>query len=295
MSARPVSITIIAWVSLIGAAFGLLMRPFQSANPMVERMLEGSPFSVDTHLAVGAVGNLLSLLWGVGLLRGKDWARLGLVATSLLSMGFSLLTMSNAALMLPGVVVVLAYAFFLFRPAANVYFGRSWWGPLPEAVPEPAPGATAPAARRSGVRRVISIILYILAGWNLSGLPAIFVIRWPGELDGSAVVSAVVAAVIILLLYLVMVALPLGLGLIISEGNRRVEAGLTLLVSAGIFAVGYAFIALLVAMPAMRAQFESSGLSLAQLNPVGPLLPLLLTVLAGLWLFRSGRRAAVAA
>jgi len=67
-------------------------------------------------------GLLITLVCGIAMLKGQNWARLLYVGWSIIGFIIGMATSPMKALMIPGVIVFLVVAFFLFRPKANEYF-----------------------------------------------------------------------------------------------------------------------------------------------------------------------------
>ena len=122
---RPTSLTIIGWVLIVLGAFGLLATLLVPANPVATAMLEQSPLPVSVHLAIGAIGALISIASGYGVLKGLGWSRLLYTAWILISVAITLVTMPFTSIMVVGWVLQAVIIFFLFRPEASAWFGGS--------------------------------------------------------------------------------------------------------------------------------------------------------------------------
>jgi hypothetical protein len=122
---RPTSLTVTGWVLIVLGAFGLLATLMVPANPVATAMLEQSPLPVSVHIAIGAIGALISIASGYGVLKGFGWSRLLYTAWILISVAITLVTMPFTSLMVVGWVIQAAIIFFLFRPEANAWFGGS--------------------------------------------------------------------------------------------------------------------------------------------------------------------------
>lgn len=119
---RPNSLTVIGWVLIVLGAFGLLATAMLPANPVATEMLEQSPLPMSVHLAMGAIGGLISLICGYGVLKGLGWSRLLYTAWILISVAVTLASMPFTSFMIVGWVIQAVIIFFLFRPAANAWF-----------------------------------------------------------------------------------------------------------------------------------------------------------------------------
>lgn len=122
---RPTSLTVIGWLLIVFGAIGLIAQLTMGNNPVAQQMLAESPVPASVHLAMGAIGGLVSIASGYGILKGLNWSRFLYLGWSILGVVFSLATTAFTSILLIGVMVIAVVAFFLFRPAANAWFTRS--------------------------------------------------------------------------------------------------------------------------------------------------------------------------
>ena len=130
---RPLSITIIAWYLMLASVFSIFSLFFLSeSNEIAQQMFAFSPLGVTGQKIYGAVLALLNIAFGYGFLKGKDWARIGYVVTAVFGLVFSWIVFFNVpfgrTILIGGLPWLVLILFFLFRPAANRFFGRSWLG-----------------------------------------------------------------------------------------------------------------------------------------------------------------------
>ena len=121
---RPTSLTVIGWVLIVFGAFGLIATAMLPANPVATAMLEQSPLPMSVHLAIGAIGGLVSLIAGYGVLSGLGWSRLLYTAWVLIAVAIALISMPFTSFMAVGWAIQAVIIFFLFRAAANQWFAR---------------------------------------------------------------------------------------------------------------------------------------------------------------------------
>ena len=121
---RPTSLTVIGWLMIVFGAFGLIGVAMLPANPMAVEILKDSALPLSAHLAIGAIGGLIGLVCGYGVLKGLAWSRLLYVGWSAVSVALQLYSMPFNSLMLFGWLLIAVIIFFLFRPAANAWFGQ---------------------------------------------------------------------------------------------------------------------------------------------------------------------------
>lgn len=124
---RPRSVTIISWYLIISGAyrliyFGLNYQLFD--DPLMRSMLEKSPLPIEAQIAQIFVGGAITVVTGLAMLKGQNWGRWLYLLWAALGLIVGLLTSPMKLMILPGMLVVLTIAFFLFRPKANAFFGQ---------------------------------------------------------------------------------------------------------------------------------------------------------------------------
>jgi hypothetical protein len=122
MKTRPTSVTVIAWVLMIAGGISLLTSMRTMNNPLVREIMSRSLLPVSVQLSQMYAGLLISIVCGIGMLNGKNWARFLYVGWSVLGFLVGITTSPMKGAMLPGLVLFVIIAIFLFRPAANEYF-----------------------------------------------------------------------------------------------------------------------------------------------------------------------------
>ena len=126
MDNRPLSLTIIGWWMVIGSLFGLYATLTMRSNALAMRMIEQMHLSVAFQQAVGAVGCVIGLACAYGLFKAQPWSRVLYVGWGIVGMVISLFTSPFKSVLIIGVVITAAIAFFLFRPVADRYFAAKW-------------------------------------------------------------------------------------------------------------------------------------------------------------------------
>jgi len=122
MEKRPLSLTIIGWLLVLGAVFSLYAVMTIGSNPMAADLVAKSGVSMAVHQAMGAVGALVSLACAYGIFKGLPWSRVLYVAWGIVGIVFGVLTGPMIAASLVGLLFFAVITFFLFRPAANGWF-----------------------------------------------------------------------------------------------------------------------------------------------------------------------------
>lgn len=132
------------------------------------------------------------------------------------------------------------------------------------------------------MRRVASVILFILGGWMLTSEA---MVAWLDMGEGIG------AQLLMLAIFLPFAAVPLAGGTWASPGNRLADLGLTLMIVAGI--AGFSALAILLAFndpQVARMMPPDQPLPDLQLNPLLGTINLLLIAGAGYALWRKGRK-----
>ena len=126
MRTRPTSITVIAWILILMGAISLvtttlMINPVMT-NPAARELLSKSPIPVPVQYAMTYVALLVMLVSGVAILKGQNWGRWLYVVGTALGFLIGIITSPLKSAMIPGFVVFVVVAFFLFSPKANKYF-----------------------------------------------------------------------------------------------------------------------------------------------------------------------------
>jgi hypothetical protein len=122
MNKRPTSITVISWILIVIGAISLITTTSMINNPAVQEMMAKSPIPIPIQYAMSYAGLLVMIISGIAMLKGMNWARLLYVIWSLVGFVIGIATSPMRAAMIPGLVVFLVVAFFLFRPKATAFF-----------------------------------------------------------------------------------------------------------------------------------------------------------------------------
>jgi len=91
-------------------------------NPTVQELMAKSPLPVPVQYAMSYVGLLVSIVSGLAMLKGKNWARLLYAIWGSAGFVIGIATSPMKVAMIPGFAVFLVIVFFLFRPKATAFF-----------------------------------------------------------------------------------------------------------------------------------------------------------------------------
>lgn len=122
MNKRPTSITVISWILIVMGGISLIATTAMINNPTVHDMMAKNPMPIPVQYAMSYIGLLVMIVSGVAMLKGMNWARYLYVIWSLVGFVIGIATSPMKAAMIPGFVVFLVIAFFLFRPKATAFF-----------------------------------------------------------------------------------------------------------------------------------------------------------------------------
>lgn len=125
MKERPTSISVISWILIIMGGISLVATTAMINNPAVRDLMSKSPIPIPVQYAMAYVGFLILIISGIAMLKGHNWARFLYVIYSLIRLIIDIATLPIKAAIIPGVVVFLFAAFFLFRLNANAFFAAS--------------------------------------------------------------------------------------------------------------------------------------------------------------------------
>ena len=127
MRTRPTSITVVAWILILMGGISLVtttlvMNSAMINNPAVQDLMSKSPIPVPVQYAMTYVALLVMLVSGIAILKGQNWGRWLYVVGTALGFLIGIITSPLKSAMIPGFVVFVVVAFFLFRSKANKYF-----------------------------------------------------------------------------------------------------------------------------------------------------------------------------
>jgi hypothetical protein len=128
------SITIIAWLLILVmvSAFPTLLSVW--ADPAAGGLVKQTAISNELYVALILLVVLIILACAIAILKGKNWGRVIYVAFTLLGFMGALAVVPQKASLLPSLILQGVIAFFLFRPAANAFFGVSYFGARQDAA-----------------------------------------------------------------------------------------------------------------------------------------------------------------
>ena len=121
---RPSSISVIVWILIVTSGISVITSTVNLNNRMVEELMGKSLLPIPLQYSMLYVGLLITIVAGIAMLKGQNWARFLYVAWTALGFVIGVVTSSMKTAMIPGLVVFSVITFFLFRPKANQYFSQ---------------------------------------------------------------------------------------------------------------------------------------------------------------------------
>ena len=119
---RPTSVTVIAWILIVSGGFNLVMTAVGMGNPLTNEFLSKSPLPISAQYAMAFISLAITLGAGIAMLKGQNWGRLTYVISCPIFFIVGVVTSPIKAMLIPGFILFLVAAFFLFRPKATEYF-----------------------------------------------------------------------------------------------------------------------------------------------------------------------------
>lgn len=122
-SPQPMGVTVVAILLLIGALFSVLSIAFVYTSPTMRSYIYQTTSSVPLLVFLTLINAGLSITCGIGLLNGRNWARMLYIGFMPI---FMLLAMTNGFVitMLVSVVQYIIFVIVLMRPDVSEYFHR---------------------------------------------------------------------------------------------------------------------------------------------------------------------------
>lgn len=124
MKTRPRSVTVISWILIVLGVLGFVSTIAMQNDPTALELMGKSPISIPVQIALNYLGLVVTIVSGAVMLKGWNWGRLLYVGWSAISFMIGVITSPVKWALIPGLVIFLVLAFFLFRPKANEYFSK---------------------------------------------------------------------------------------------------------------------------------------------------------------------------
>jgi hypothetical protein len=131
MTARPISVSIVAWLLIVSGTIGLATMTFMvvdinaivTSNPVAAQELRGRALlPLEVLYVVFLLGAAIVPIAGIAMLNQQNWGRWLYVVGNPTAAAIGVVVWGASATMIPSVVIFIVTTFFLFRPIANAYF-----------------------------------------------------------------------------------------------------------------------------------------------------------------------------
>ena len=124
MGERPTSVTVIAWFLIVTGIISIISSVISiiNPNPMVEEIMSRNPLPVPIQELLQYIGIAVSIVSGIYMLDGANWARFLYVVWSFIGILISIIALPNLIFVIPGLIFWIVITSFLFRSQANDYF-----------------------------------------------------------------------------------------------------------------------------------------------------------------------------
>jgi hypothetical protein len=124
MNNRPKSVTFISWFFIVTAVISLFTTFTSMNNPLVLELLAKNPLPIPAQFAMTYISLAISIISGIFMLRGANWARFLYIIWGAIGFLISLATSPAKLLLIPGIIIYGIIVFLLLRPNANAFFSR---------------------------------------------------------------------------------------------------------------------------------------------------------------------------
>jgi hypothetical protein len=230
---RPVSVTVIAWIIIVTSAIALATAPISSRMPEVQEFYEATGVSLAGVLIWSVAVNVIVLVSGISILKGRNWGRLVYLCFMPVSMVVSMILFGFRAIFILSVIYYIVVLVLLTRPAASAFFRGG-----------PAVGVEK-REKKVIWRKFASVVMLCVGGFFIMGLFVPFMFMFERN---EFAISGLVLFIFVGLATPFMVA---GVGLW-GWGRWRIVLGVALTVIGAELAVG----AMIMPLVMLSAEWE---------------------------------------
>lgn len=122
MVKQPISISIVAWITIISGIISFFTTTLMRNNPMAIELMEKNLLPISVQYVLGYIGITVMVVCGSFLLKGENWSRIVYVTWNIIGFTVSVITSPMKTALIPGLVFFLVICYLLFSPKANSYF-----------------------------------------------------------------------------------------------------------------------------------------------------------------------------
>ena len=118
----PKRVLIIAILAIVSPIMGTWITMTNLDNPIYMELLEAGQFSLTVQFRLALFGSLLSIIAGIFMLFGKNWARWLDIGWGAIVVGFSAINLGLAPLFFMALAPYLLFTVLLLTQKSNEYF-----------------------------------------------------------------------------------------------------------------------------------------------------------------------------
>lgn len=122
MEKRPLSLTIIGGLLILGALFGIYTAATIGSNPMMLKMQEQTHVPIIYNQVTTGVGVVVSLLVAYGIFKAQPWSRVLYVVWGIISLILGFYTVPIKAALVLSLIILVVVSIFLYSAKANDWF-----------------------------------------------------------------------------------------------------------------------------------------------------------------------------
>lgn len=126
MEKRPTSIIVIACLLVLGALFSFYsaatLPSNVASNPVVAKMMAGSPVSIQIQQIWTAIGAVVGLICAYGIWKGMPWSRVLYLVWGIIGLVVGFYVSPIKVALVFALLVLIIVCFFLWTNTANDWF-----------------------------------------------------------------------------------------------------------------------------------------------------------------------------
>lgn len=124
MEKRPISISVVAWITIISGIISFCTTTLMRDNPMAIELMEKNLLPISVQYILGYLGISIMIVCGCFLLKGENWSRILYVTWNVIGFIIGGITSPMKTALIPGFIIFLVIAFLLFSSKANLFFKK---------------------------------------------------------------------------------------------------------------------------------------------------------------------------
>jgi len=118
----PKSVSVVSWINIISSALFLISFFIMFNKHWTENQEDKGPIPMHVQYLLSCITFVINIFCGIMMLQGKNIWRLTYILLGITGFIFSFLISPNKLSILPGAIIFIIFALFLFSQKANEYF-----------------------------------------------------------------------------------------------------------------------------------------------------------------------------